>query len=64
MPGDRGAHGKLDADGGALFLRLCNSLRGNPEDAQGLQAVLNVGHGVVEIGLAAFEVFDRDGALV
>jgi hypothetical protein len=42
----------------ALLLRLIDFLRGDAEDAQRLQAVLNVGGGVVVVRHAAFVILD------
>ena len=49
--GDGRADGELRIDGGALLFGLGDSFSGDAEDAQGLQGVLHVGPGVVEIGL-------------
>jgi len=53
---DGRAHGELGIDRVALFLGVVDFALRDAEDFERLQAVLNVGHGVVVVGHGVFEI--------
>ena len=56
--GNRRPYGQFGADRRALLLRLVDLLRRDAENAQRLQAVLDIGSGIVVVRYAAFVVLD------